>query len=203
MSIDKNEIPNIINSWIAGTDQTTIALKYHVSKQAISQLILYNVPIEIRREVQERKRKTQEKIIIKKTLEERFWEKVDKKNSDVCWNWLAAIDHLGYGKFNYPEANNYAHRTSWILTYGPIPKGLWILHKCDNPRCVNPNIGHLYLGTPTDNERDARENNITFDYKKCNNEEIKRIRELRKSFTLSKIAEEYGVSTTTIWKYCR
>src|SRR6185369_7218363 len=47
-----------------------------------------------------------------------------------------------------------AHRVAWELTHGPIPDGLWVLHRCDQPLCVRPEPGHLYLGTREDNLRD-------------------------------------------------
>lgn len=84
----------------------------------------------------------------RKPLEIKFWKKVDRRGPDECWKWTGAINQAGYGAFG----NNHAHRTSYEITYGPIPDGLFILHKCDNPPCVNPN--HLFVGTHQDNMRD-------------------------------------------------
>ena len=85
-----------------------------------------------------------------KTLEERFWEKVNKTID--CWEWIGAIDRHGYGKFSIKYKKYIAHRISWELHNGKIPKGICVLHRCDNRKCMNPE--HLWLGTQQDNSDD-------------------------------------------------
>ena len=89
----------------------------------------------------------------KRTLAERFWSKVRK--ADGCWEWTGAATERGYGVLGRGErglGNEKAHRVSWMLHHGQIPDGLWVLHRCDNPKCVRPD--HLFLGTSDDNIAD-------------------------------------------------
>lgn len=88
--------------------------------------------------------------------EELFWRRVPDRpeEPDKCWT------HNGSkGSHGYPQATSanravstLAHRRSWELSVGPIPDGMFILHKCDNKECVRPS--HLYLGTHTQNMLD-------------------------------------------------
>lgn len=68
-----------------------------------------------------------------------------------CWMWTASCGH-GYGRLNTGERVHRAHRVAWGIAHGSIPDGLCVLHKCDNPPCVN--VDHLFLGTLKDNVRD-------------------------------------------------
>jgi hypothetical protein len=88
-----------------------------------------------------------------KIFENRFWSYVDKRNNiEECWNWLKCKTSNGYGQIWINGKMENSHRIAWILTFGEIPKGLFICHHCDNKLCCNPN--HLFLGTPKDNTQD-------------------------------------------------
>lgn len=87
----------------------------------------------------------------------RFWEKVGPLSESGCREWLGArynVRGFRYGKFAFKNKKSWiaAHRASWVIHNGPIPAGLIVRHKCDNPPCVA--IEHLELGTHMDNTVD-------------------------------------------------
>lgn len=75
-----------------------------------------------------------------------FWAQVHK--SGDCWEWKGKRYPSGYGR----HSKFYAHRVAYELVHGPIPAGMFVCHRCDNPPCCNP--AHLFLGTPEDNAKD-------------------------------------------------
>lgn len=90
---------------------------------------------------------------------DRLWAKVPDMPGDDCWLWTGATAHKGYGYIgigsvvNGTRRNIHTHRLSYILCRGDIPRGLFVLHSCDTPACVNPS--HLFLGTNSDNMQDC------------------------------------------------
>lgn len=82
-------------------------------------------------------------------LAERFWQKVSASTETACWEWRGACGGSGYGHIIHGGQIIDAHRISYQLNRGPISDEMFVLHSCDNKKCVNP--AHLYLGTQHDN----------------------------------------------------
>lgn len=91
----------------------------------------------------------------------RFWEKVDRRGTTEhpdCWIWTGSTNQTGYGQMHLGSLSDgtrrpqLAHRIAWVITHQEIPDGLYVLHRCDVPSCVNPS--HLWLGTADDNSKD-------------------------------------------------
>jgi len=138
--------------------------------------------------------------------EPRFWAKVDKAGAGGCWWWMGSRcrtkdGESTYGLLRVGRRVQRAHRLSWELHFGAILKGQCVLHKCDNPACVNPR--HLWIGTQKDNARDRSSKGRNNPPIGCHNGAAKlnpaAVRAIRDSdWTGSRLADFYGVSRGTI-----
>jgi len=132
--------------------------------------------------------------------------------STGCMEWTGWRTEDGYGRIGSGNKKKYMHRISYELTFGSIPDGLWVLHRCDNPPCLNPN--HFFLGTLKDNFQDmyrkGRQRGPQGEkHNKCKltAEQVLKIRDDERP--LAAIEAEYGISNGTaskirnrlIWKH--
>ena len=137
-------------------------------------------------------------------LEKRFWARSEPEPNSGCWLWTGALFNTGYGKVFRKLVFLLAHRVAWELRHGPIPSDLNVCHRCDVPRCVNPQ--HLFLGTDRDNQQDSigkgRRSRTDGDHNgraKLTRQDISKIRERFHSGTrVSALAREFGVAWSTM-----
>ncbi len=115
-----------------------------------------------------------------------------------CWVWTAGKGIGGYGRMRVGLKTRYTHRLSYEIYCGPIAKGLHVLHRCDNPSCINPE--HLFLGTHAQNMADrdakgrqARQSGETNPLAKLSEADVLAIKSA-KGLRQRELAEKYGVS---------
>lgn len=150
----------------------------------------------------------------RKPVADRLWSKVNKTKG--CWEWQGAKSGFGYGVIgvyvNGARKLQKTHRVSWTLKYGDIPDGMCVLHKCDNPKCVNPD--HLFLGSYADNVHDCIDKGRFHILKpgappprhlgelnglsKLTSQQVLDIRNMSKTMTRAEIAKIYSVSRSTV-----
>ena len=131
--------------------------------------------------------------------QERFLQYVKEAESG-CHEWQSTIKKDGYGQFWYDGKNMRAHRAAYILLKGKIPKGKFILHKCDNRCCVN--LEHLYVGTQKDNVQDMYRRGRNKGHRTVDVALVKEIRRLYKEGGCSQqqIADIYDLKQPAVSK---
>lgn len=136
-----------------------------------------------------------------------------------CNIFVGSKDGWGYGQLYWEKRLRLAHRVCWEAHNGPIPAGMLVLHRCDNPACINPD--HLWLGTNDDNMADmqakgrARNGTMAGVYRtpkghlkgrrfsvlhrrKLTWEQVREIRESKRTYR--QLERQFGVSNATIWR---
>jgi DNA-binding CsgD family transcriptional regulator len=136
-----------------------------------------------------------------------FWSKVKRGTPEECWPWLGFTRESGHGLTSHKGLPMHTSRKAWILSNGPIPRGLFACHKCDNKVCCNPD--HLYLGTAADNALDQFEK-PPFELRGprgrrtlLTERELQTLWKMRRErgASLRECADRFGVHTHTICKY--
>lgn len=140
-------------------------------------------------------------------LEGRFHDRVFPVTETGCWIWVGALNDRGYGTMKFYRKVLKAHRISWYIHRGPIPKatleaghqGTVVMHKCDVPCCVNPR--HLRLGTQTENTADRTKKGRSamgegHGVSKLKQDAVREI--LRSPLSSVVLADQFGVSVSTI-----
>jgi hypothetical protein len=118
-----------------------------------------------------------------------------------CWLWEGYVNKDGYGTVTRQGQIYMAHRYSWIVNRGEIPPGLYLLHRCDTPPCINPD--HLYLGTAADNAADMKRRGRQLDQSGEHNHSAKLTEEdvlaIRADARIQReIALDYGINRSLV-----
>lgn len=138
---------------------------------------------------------------------QRFIDKIAINPISRCWEWIAADNGLGYGRFVWHGKLEYSHRLAFQWAKGPLAARVKVRHSCDNPPCCFP--GHLLAGSQWDNVQDAIERGLWPDRQttgrrgadcpqaKLTEEQAIAIKADRR--ILREVAADYGVSISTVW----
>jgi hypothetical protein len=149
----------------------------------------------------------------KARIDDRFWTKVNKSGAVVrpdlgmCWEWIGARDPKGYGRFGIwgdgKTVSIPAHRVAFELTTRKLAEGECVLHKCDNPSCVNPL--HLFAGSLLDNNSDmVQKNRHAFGERNGHAKmSVEKVKEIRSDYrfrevTAEMFAKRFGVSGSAV-----
>lgn len=130
--------------------------------------------------------------------------------SQKCWNWTGRISEFGYGQFFMEGKLEQAHRASYKIHKGSIPKGLCVCHTCDNRKCVNPK--HLWIGTMNDNVQDMIKKGRMYERNgeknpasKLSQIDVNTIRQLYKTgiYSHRSLANKFRVNKSTVGRIIR
>jgi len=136
------------------------------------------------------------------TLRRRLLSKRSFNDETGCWEWTGFRSRDGYGQIRYGTSSAgivYVHRASYEVFKGPIPEGQVVCHACDNPPCFNPD--HLFLGSQTDNMRDAQKKGRLHSATPRFMEKVRRL--YRTGETITALSKRFNIPRTTIRRWCQ
>lgn len=116
-----------------------------------------------------------------------------------CWLWKGSANHGGYGTISIDGRTRLAHRVAYETYVGPIPKGMFILHICDNPPCCNPS--HHRIGSHEENMRDMAEKNRGSKTKTTWMTRVKMVKDVRNGDSVEEVAQRYEVSKGSVRRW--
>jgi HNH endonuclease len=126
----------------------------------------------------------------------------ENANNSGCWEWPGAQDKDGYCRTKLSGRTAIAHRAVYTIAKGEIPKGLNLLHRCDNPPCCNPD--HLFPGTQKQNCEDAKakdrhsrgeRNGVS----KLTDDDVRFIRANAAIMSQMDLARRFNIRQSSIW----
>lgn len=142
---------------------------------------------------------------------ERFWSAIQRGSKDSCWIWQQSKTRTGYGVVNFKGTRTTAHRIAYELEKGQIPDGHYVLHRCDNPSCCNPE--HLFTGTQKENIADMHNKGRAGDCRnfgekhgrvKLSDAEVRTLIQDREGgATQQSLAIQYGISQAQVGRIVR
>lgn len=160
-------------------------------------------------------RKTRRKLYVRhgedpqnpQHLARRLANGLDSAPDDGCWDWRRSARNSGHRTMTIGGRTVSVYRVAFALGVAPIPVGKWVLHRCDNPRCINP--AHLELGDQAKNMADCARRGRTAAGEangraKLTARQADRARRLvAMGRTRAEIARQFGVAASTIGRLAR
>lgn len=126
---------------------------------------------------------------------------------DGCWDWLRSARDSGHGTITVGGKTVSVYRVAYEVWIGPVPSGRWVLHRCDNPRCIRPD--HLELGDQSKNMADCARRGRTARGEgngaaRLTRDDVLKIRVLlRNGWVQARIARLFHVSPSSIGRIAR
>jgi len=200
MKLSDDEVISIYSRLKNGEKQANLVNEFGASKATISRIALCRR--RGRLQLDPLPPNNYDKVKMGKPMVEMLAERSKLNPDNGCIEWMNSRGRGGYGLFELNGKMHMAHKLSYQTHIGPVPDGLFVLHSCDNARCINPD--HLHIGTHEDNMREMVERNRSVRgekhaLSKLTTESVLRIVEgIKSGMTTIELASEFNICRTTV-----